>query len=277
MSDLRTPLPSPQVRLIVRPRRFDSINWIGTFTLYRREVRRGLKDHLDSLWGPVVANLLFLAVFGLSGSMAADPAATADLLAFIAPGLVMFTAMNRAFEMAASSILFDKLDGMIADVLQPPIAPGERLAALAAAGVSVGLLTGAVLAVVTAFFVDMTPQAPLILILFATLGALMLSQVGMLGGLWARRWEHYAMLLTFFVIPASYLSGMFYPVDALPELARDLTLLNPIFYAFDGVRYGFSGEAQAPLSIGIALLVAIDLALAVAVFAVFRRGWRLKG
>jgi ABC-2 type transport system permease protein len=85
------------------------------------------------------------------------------------------------------------------------------------------------------------------------------------------------MLLTFFVIPASYLSGMFYPVDALPELARDLTLLNPIFYAFDGVRYGFSGEAQAPLSIGIALLVAIDLALAVAVFAVFRRGWRLKG
>jgi ABC-2 type transport system permease protein len=267
----------PQVRLLLRPRRFDAVNWIGAATLCRREVRRGLKDHLDSLWGPVVANLLFLAVFGLSGSMAADPLATADLLAFIAPGLVMFTVMSRAFEMAAASLLFDKLDGMIADVLQPPITPGERLAALAVAGVSVGLMTGAVLAVVAHVFVDMTPEAPLALLLFAALGALMLSQLGVLGGLWARRWEHYAVLLTFFVIPASYLSGMFYPIDALPEFARDLTLLNPIFYAVDGVRYGFGGKAQAPLAIGIMLLLAINLGLAVAVLVLFRRGWRLKG
>jgi ABC-2 type transport system permease protein len=268
--------PPVSVRLIRRPRRFGAVNRIGMASLYRREVRRGLKDHLDSLWGPVVANLLYLAIFGLAATSIDRPEDAGSLLAFIAPGLVMFTIMNRAFEMACASILFDKLDGMIVDVLQPPIAPIERLVAMTGAGISVGLLTGAVLTSVTQFFVDMRPVAPLALLLFTVLGALMLSLFGLLGGLWARRWDHYAALLTFFVIPASFLSGMFYPIDALPDFARDLTLYNPLFYAIDGVRYGFRGESQASLAVGAGLLLAIDVALGLVVWRLFARGWRLK-
>ncbi|MEX0809090.1 MAG: ABC transporter permease [Dongiaceae bacterium] len=264
------------VRMMRRPRRFGAVNWVGLATLYRREVRRGLKDHLDSLWGPVVANLLYLAVFGLAAGTIDQSGTAGNLLAFIAPGLVMFTIMSRAFEMACASILFDKLEGMIVDVLQPPITPIERLAGMAGACVSVGLLTGMILALVTHLFVDMRPAAPLALLLFAVLGALMLSLAGILGGLWARRWDHYAALLTFFVIPASFLSGMFYPIDVLPEFARDLTLINPLFYAIDGVRYGFRGEAQASLTVGAALLLAIDIALALILWRLFRLGWRLK-
>ncbi|MDZ4736271.1 MAG: ABC transporter permease [Rhodospirillaceae bacterium] len=268
--------PRVAVRLLRRPRRFGAVNWVGLATLYRREARRGLKDHLDSLWGPVVANLLYLAVFGLAAGTIDQPGNAGSLLAFIAPGLVMFTIMSRAFEMACASILFDKLEGMIVDVLQPPITPIERLTGMAGACVSVGLLTGIVLALVTHLFVDMRPVAPLTLLLFAVLGALMLSLAGILGGLWARRWDHYAALLTFFVIPASFLSGMFYPIDVLPEFARDLTLINPLFYAIDGVRYGFRGEAQASLAVGAALLIAINAALALVLWRLFSRGWRLK-
>lgn len=264
------------VRLRRQPRRFGAVNWIGLATLFRREARRGLKDHLDSLWGPVVANLLYLAIFGLAATSIARPEDAGSLLAFIAPGLVMFTIMNRAFEMACASILFDKLEGMIVDVLQPPITPLERLAGMTGAGVSIGLLTGAVLTLVTHFFVDMRPVAPLTLLLFAVLGALMLSLAGLLGGLWARRWDHYAALLTFFVIPASFLSGMFYPIDALPDFAHNMTLFNPLFYAIDGVRYGFRGEAQASLAVGAAMLFAIDVFLGLVLWRLFTHGWRLK-
>ena len=267
---------SPEVRLLVRPRRFETVNWIGVWTLYRREIRRDLAFQINSLWGPVVTNLLFLAVFGLAatnGSIATDPA---NLLAFVAPGLISFALISRSFELSASSLLFDKLEGMIADVLQPPIGPLERLVALAAAAVSFGIAGGSILAIVMWFFVDITPQAPIALLIFAVLSALMLGLAGMIGGLWARRWEHYAMLTTFFVVPASYLSGMFYPLDALPGFARSLTLLNPIFYAIDGVRYGFTGTAQASLATGLLYLLAVNAILGLIVYALFRRGWRLK-
>jgi ABC-2 type transport system permease protein len=62
----------------------------------------------------------------------------------------------------------------------------------------------------------------------------------------------------------------------MPAYARDLIRLNPIFYAIDGVRYGFSGTAQAPLATGVLMLAGTNLALGFAVLSLFRRGWRLK-
>lgn len=274
MTDLRVTLP--EVRLLARPRRFGAVNWLGVWNLYRREMKRDLRFQIDTLWGPIVANLLFLAVFGLAtttGNLDSDPA---TLLAFVAPGLVTYALISRAFELPASSLIIDRLEGVIADVLQPPIGPMERLIAMSAAAISIGLLGGGLLAVVMQFFVDMVPAAPLVLLAFAVPSALMLGLAGMIGGLWCRRWEHYSMITTFFIVPASYLSGMFYPLDALPEFARALTLLNPIFYAIDGVRYGFTGIAQAPLGVGLLYLLAVNLALGVAVFALFRRGWHLQ-
>ncbi len=274
MSDPRS--TSPEVRLLARPRRFGAVNRIGVWTLYRRETRRNLRFQIDTIWGPVVSNLLFLAVFGLAATNGTVPGNRADLLGFVAPGLVAFALISRAFELSAASLLLDKLEGVIADVLQPPIGPLDMLIALGAAAISIGLLGGSVLALFMHLFVDMMPVAPGALLIYAVLSASMLGLAGMIGGLWAHRWEHYSMMLTYFVIPASYLSGMFYPLDVLPGYARDLTLINPIFYAIDGVRYGFTGIAQAPLSTGLLYLLATNVVLGVVVFALFRRGWRLK-
>lgn len=274
MTDLNVTLP--EVRMLARPRRFGAINWLGVWNLYRREMKRDLRFQIDTLWGPIVANLLFLAVFGLAtttGNLAEDPI---RLLEFVAPGLVTYALISRAFELPASSLLLDRLEGVIADVLQPPIGPMERLIAMSTASISIGILGGGVLAVVMGFFVDLIPAAPLMLLAFAVLSALMLGLTGMIGGLWCFRWEHYSMLTTFFIVPASYLSGMFFPLDALPGFARALTLLNPIFYAIDGMRYGFTGTAQTSLGVGLLYLLAVNLALGVAVFALFRRGWRLQ-
>lgn len=262
--------------MLARPRRFGVINWLGVWNLYRREMKRDLRFQIDTLWGPVVANLLFLAVFGLAtttGNLAEDPT---RLLGFVAPGLVSYALISRAFELPASSLIIDRLEGVIADVLQPPIGPMERLIAMSTAAISIGLLGGGLLAVVMQFFLDMVPAAPLVLLVFAVLSALMLGLAGMIGGLWCRRWEHYSMITTFFIVPASYLSGMFYPLDVLPDFARSLTLLNPIFYAIDGIRYGFTGTAQTSLGVGLLYLLAVNLMLGVAVFTLFRRGWHLQ-
>ena len=274
MTDLDVTLP--EVRMLARPRRFGAVNWLGVWNLYCREMKRDLRFQIDTLWGPIVANLLFLAVFGLAtttGNLAEDPT---QLLAFVGPGLVSYALISRAFELPASSLIIDRLEGVIADVLQPPIGPMERLIAMSAAAISIGILGGGLLAIVMQFFVDMVPAAPLTLLVYAVLSASMLGLTGMIAGLWCFRWEHYSMLTTFFIVPASYLSGMFYRLDVLPDFARALTLLNPIFYAIDGIRYGFTGTAQTSLGVGLLYLLAMNLALGVAVFTLFRRGWRLQ-
>jgi ABC-2 type transport system permease protein len=83
-------------------------------------------------------------------------------------------------------------------------------------------------------------------------------------------------LLAYFLVPFSYLSGMFYSTLGLPDLARRLIALNPLYYVIDGMRYGMTGYAETALLPGALLILVLDLALAGLVYALLRSGWRLK-
>ena len=83
-------------------------------------------------------------------------------------------------------------------------------------------------------------------------------------------------VLSFFLIPFSYLSGMFYPTTGLPNLARKLIAVNPLYYVIDGIRYGMTGVTETAPWSGLLLLLALDILLAVLVYRLFRKGWRVK-
>lgn len=262
------------------PRRFGRVNWIGTAALYRRETWRLQKDYLDSLLGPALANLIFMLILTIAAGGGAGGSATTigglPMADFIAPGLVMFAAGERAFSAACVSILFDKLEGMIADVIMAPLTTGERLAAFAGASISAGLISGAATAAVLWPFAHILPVHPAVLLYFLVAGNLLLGFIGTIAGLWARRWDHYAALLAYFLIPFSYLSGMFYSTRALPEVARSVIALNPLYYVIDGIRYGMTGYRETETWAGALLILALDLLLAGLVYLLLRRGWRLK-
>ncbi len=52
--------------------------------------------------------------------------------------------------------------------------------------------------------------------------------------------------------------------------------LNPFFYMIDGFRYGFIGHADAPVALGVSVLLAADILLWITAYVCFRRGYRLK-
>lgn len=258
------------------PRRFGRVNWIGAWSLYRREVWRVVKDYRDSLLGPAVSSLLLLAVFHLAlGGIAGAPAAAlggVPALQFLGPGLIVFAACHRAFETASASILFDKLEGMIQDTLMAPLTAAERAVGYALSAATCGLLAGAVVAVAVLAFVELPLIRPLQGLYFVAAGALMHALAGILVGMWAKRWEHFAAALSFAVIPLAYLSGTFYPVAALPEAARALVGLNPVFYVIDGFRGGFTGTTEGSLQAGVAIVVGLNLILLAVVHRMFARG-----
>jgi ABC-2 type transport system permease protein len=262
--------------LILKPRRFGPVNWIGLATLYRREMWRLVKDYIDSLIGPALANVLFMLVLRLA---VGDTDARADgqpLADFVAPGLLMFAAGEKAFSGACVSLVFDKLEGMIADIVMAPLTTAERLVAFAAAAVSAGLVSALASAAVLWPFAHLALAEPMALLYFSIAGTLLLSLLGILAGLWVQRWDNYAALLAYFIIPFSYLSGMFYSTKGLPALAQWLIAVNPLYYVIDGMRFGLTGVAETTVWPGALLILVLDLLLGALTYRLLDLGWRIK-
>ena len=257
-------------------RRFGAVNWLGVWTLYLKEVRRFWKVMTQTVGAPVVTTLLYLAIFALAIGKFRPDVQGVPFVEFLAPGLVMMTMIQNAFANTSSSILISKIQGNIVDVLMPPLSAGELNVGIALAGVTRGLVCGGATALAMLPFVDMG-IAHLWAVLFFSVGAsLMLALIGILGGIWSEKFDHLQAVTNFVILPLTFLSGTFYSVTQLPDFARELTTWNPVFYLIDGFRYGVTGHGDGALSIGIAIVVGVNLVLWAVCHLAFRTGYRLK-
>ena len=98
-----------------------AVNWLGLWTLYRKELQRFLKVLSQSLLAPIVTTLLFLSVFSLAIGDAVREIGGVPFVEFLAPGLVMMAIVQSAFQNTAGSLLISKIQGNIVDVLMSPL------------------------------------------------------------------------------------------------------------------------------------------------------------
>lgn len=252
------------------------VNWFGLRTLYVKEVWRFLKTPAYTVFAPMVTSLLFIAIFTLGLGAAVRDMAGVPLVEFLAPGLVMMTIVNSAFENPSASLMMSKMHGNIVDVLMPPLSPGEFALGYVLGGATRGLVTGALLLVVLAPFVALAPRHPEFVLFHAMAAALALSMLGFVAGLWAEKWDHLAFVTNFTIMPLTFLSGAFYSIDRLSGVWRAALQFNPIFYMIDGFRYGIIGRADGSVAVGVAVLVAVDVGLWWLCHTLFKRGYKLK-
>jgi ABC-2 type transport system permease protein len=258
------------------PRQLGRVNWLGFWTLYLKEVRRFMNVATQTVLAPVVTTLLFLAIFTLALGRAAPQVGGVTYAQFLAPGLIMMSMIQNAFANTSSSILISKVQGNIVDVLMPPLSPGELTLAYALGGVTRGLVVGVSVAIAMWIFVPMRVHDPLAILFFATSASLMLSMIGMIGGIWAEKFDHIAAVQNFAIMPLSFLSGTFYSIERLPDDWRFVADFNPFFYNIDGLRYGFIGHADGSLMTGIAVSIGINALLIALAFRIVARGYKLK-
>jgi len=259
------------------PRRYGAVNWLGTWTLFMKEVRRFLKVHFQTVTAPVVTTLLFLAVFTLALGPVAARVGGVDFAEFLAPGLVMMAMVQNAFANTSSSLIIAKVQGNIVDTLMPPLTGAEMTVAIAAGGVARGVLVGLVVALAMALFVPMHIHSLGLILFHAVMGSLMLSLLGMIGGIWADKFDHMAAVTNFVVTPLSFLSGTFYSIERLPEHFHAFALANPFFYMIDGFRAGFIGHSDGSLTVGLAVVTLTDLALGLVTWRLLASGYKLRG
>ena len=251
-------------------------NWIGLRTLYMREIRRFSKVYTQTIMAPVVTTLLFLAVFSLALGGAHRVVAGLPFLQFLAPGLIMMAIAQNAFANTSSSIMVSKIQGNIVDILMPPFTAHELWLALVMGGASRGIAVGLAVGVAMTFFVDLGLYAPGYILFHAFLASVLLSQLGMIGGIWAEKFDHMAAITNFFITPLAFLSGTFYSIQRLPETFQAIAHFNPFFYMIDGFRYGVIGHADGNLIAGLAVMIGINVALWLVCTRMLHNGYKLK-
>ena len=252
------------------------VNWRGLWTLYEKEVRRFLNVFTQTLLAPMVTTLLFLAIFTLALGRSVQQVAGVSYAEFLAPGLIMMAMVQNAFANTSSSIVIAKVQGNIVDMLMPPLSPTELTLGIAGGGLSRGLMVGLVVGLAMWVFVPVAIHDPVFVLFHAANASLMLALLGMVGGIWAEKFDHIAAVTNFVITPLSFLSGTFYSIERLPEDWHFIALFNPFFYMIDGFRYGFIGHADGSLTVGMMVVLGVNVGLWILTHRMLATGYRLK-
>jgi len=252
-------------------------NWLGVWTLYIREVRRFANIYTQTVMAPVVTTLLFLAVFVLAfGSRAASQVGGVPFIEFLGPGLIMMAMAQNAFTNTSSSIVVAKVQGNIVDTLMPPFTADELTLAISLGGASRGLVVGIAVTTAMSFFIPIHLHNIGFIIFHGFMASLMMALLGTVAGIWSVKFDHIAAVTNFIITPLSFLSGTFYSIERLPELAQTLASFNPFFYMIDGFRYGFIGSSDVDPLRGLYVMIGVNTLLWIICRQMFRTGYKLK-
>jgi len=259
-----------------RARHIGRLNRIGLWTLFWRDILRDLEIWKITIAAPALQAVLFALIFQLALGGASLTMAGLDFASFLVPGLVAFVVLERGFEATAYMMVYDKLEGMITDVIGAPLTAAEMVAGFAFMAAVSAVVTGAATWLALLPFLAAAPAAPVALLVFAFGGGLMMGLIGLAGGLWADKWDHISGVQSFVVIPVVYMSGVFFSLDRLPPEIRPIAALNPVYYVIDGVRYGLTGGAEADPWTGFTVMSGVVVALWLLCWRLFATGYKLK-
>jgi len=249
---------------------------IGFRTLFYKEVLRFWKVATQTISAPILTAMLYLLIFGhvLEDHVQVYP--EVRYTAFLVPGLVMMSVLQNAFANSSSSLIQSKITGNLVFVLLPPLSHWNLFGAYVLASVLRGLAVGAGVFIITAWFAKLSFVAPWWIAVFALLGAAILGTMGLIAGIWAEKFDQLAAFQNFLIMPATFLSGVFYSIHSLPPFWQGVSRFNPFFYMIDGFRYGFFGQSDVNPLTSFSIVAVFFVLLASLAIRLLKSGYKLR-
>tara|TARA_B100001769_G_scaffold269031_1_gene258310 strand:- start:31 stop:843 length:813 start_codon:yes stop_codon:yes gene_type:complete len=257
-------------------KKFGYVNWVGFWTLYKKEVLRFVKVLIQTVISPLVTSLLFLLVLSLAIGNDRGEVLGFSFIDFLAPGLIAMQIIQQGFSHSSSSIMISKIQGNIVDILYAPLTAGEITLAINLAACTRSIMIAIVSMVVFYFIVDLEFYSFFYIFISTFLGAFILSSIGIIIGLWAEKFDHMASATNFIIVPLSFLSGTFYTIDRLPEILQKISEFNPFFHIINLYRYGHLNVADGPVIFGLIYLVILSFITWFAAYILFKKGYKIK-
>src|SRR5690348_3481655 len=170
---------------------------IGFRTLFYKEILRFWKVATQTITAPILTAILYLLIFGHVLDKHVQVFEGVSYVQFLIPGLVMMSVLQNAFANSSSSLIQSKITGNLVFLLVTPLSPAAWFLAYAGAAVVRGMVVGAGVMLVTAWFAPPGLANPLWILVFGLLGAAMMGTLGLIAGLWAEKFDQLAAFQNF--------------------------------------------------------------------------------
>ncbi len=222
-------------------------NITGFYTLTLKETKRILRIWRQTLVPPIITTTLYFLIFGkLIGHRIGDMNGV-SYMQFIAPGLIMMSAITASYTNTASSFFLSKFVRNIEELLVSPLSTHTIIWGYVFGSIMRGGMVGILVTAVTLCFVSFDIYSWSIIILTMLMTTIAFALGGLINAVFAKTFDDIGTIPTFVLTPLTYLGGVFYSVSLLPDFWQKVSQFNPIVYMISGFRYGFLGISDVPL------------------------------
>lgn len=253
-----------------------TINWIGLWTIVRREWSRLMRVPIQAFLAPWISALLFIFIFGFVVGGRISHIGGHRYLEFVLPGILMLNIVNAAFLQSSSQIYFSRFLRYVEESLVSPLSYAEMIAGILSIVIVRSVVTAVGILVIAALFGATSIDRVGEFLFWIVSVSVVFGLLGIIIGLWANNFEQLTILNVFFIQPLSFVGGVFNTVSMLPPWLKWMAYGNPFFYFINGLRHAMIGFSEASPILGIAFTLSLAVVLAVSVWRLFSIGYGLR-
>lgn len=250
--------------------------WLSFCTILRREITRFCRIWVQTLIPPVISMSLYFIVFGALIGRRIGQLDGYSYIEYITPGIILISVINSAYANVSSSFFSAKFQKFIEEMLIAPIPGYVILLGYVCGGVARSLIVAVLVTLVAMQFTEIQLHNPWVAAAVVLLTAMLFSLGGLINGIFADKFDDISIVPTFVLAPLTYLGGVFYTINLLPEPWRIVSLFNPILYMVNAFRYGLLGVTDVDPAFACGFIVAAVAILFFVALALVERGVGLK-
>jgi ABC-2 type transport system permease protein len=229
--------------------------YVAFMTIMRKEIRRYLRIWSQTLLPSAITMSLYYVIFGnLIGSRIGTMGGF-SYMEFVVPGLIMMAIVTNSYANVVSSFFGAKFNNSVEELLVSPIPPYIILCGYVAGGVSRGLLVAVIVTAVSLFFTRLPIYSPLLVLLVVALTSILFSLLGFINAVYANTFDDISIVPTFVLTPLTYLGGVFYSLDLLPDFWATVSQANPLVYVVSAFRFGMLGVTDVNIGFAISMIL----------------------
>jgi len=249
---------------------------IALKTIVGKEIYRFIRIWPQTLLPPAITTTLYFLIFGKLIGNRIGSIHSASYMDYIVPGIILMSVISHSYANVVSSFYSTKFQRNIEELLVAPVPNWVILGGYVGGGIVRGIAVGAVVAAISLLFTTMTIHSLLITGSIALMTATLFALAGFINAILAESFDDISIIPNFVLTPLSYLGGVFYSVEMLPDLWQHLSMGNPILYMINAFRYGMIGVSD--VDIQLAFLITSGFIVLLTVFALFllHRGSGIK-
>ena len=250
--------------------------WVSFETILGKEILRFTRIWVQTVLPSVITTTLYFVIFGQLIGARIGPMDGLAYLDFIVPGLVLMAVITNSYANVVSSFYSSKFSRYVEELLVSPVPNWVILTGYVAGGVARGLTVGGAVMLVAMGFTDIHVYSPTASVLVLVMTSVLFALGGFVNAVYANSFDDISIVPTFVLTPLTYLGGVFYSVDLLPDFWQSISLANPVLYMINGFRYGLHGVSDIPLSLAFGIILTFIVAMAAYSLSLLRRGIGIK-